>query len=375
MRFACTTAVALVSLLSLVACAEDEIDGAPAVSEDEVRVRPSGVDDDKARLFVKGVPGVAASKVILEYFEGTKATNEAWDVLISAAVADHVVTVDSSAPGIRVGASVGVRLERGKETVVHLAALRVKRAGTENVLGLQGSTIYSDGASRGVYPNAAFEVQSGVATTAALHVPADYTHVVRWGILDGVVFEGAAAGKSSTLDFNRVGSRQRAKLVAPKRELPDACTAGGVDPGAVEIAGYGEKTVGGLGSADLVVGFNPEIAALSQRGPKVEGVTYRLPCGLPMPLAYSAPGGTAKVTTIGRIDVDHVEVTLPGGATETRPGRYRIYAGATTTTPIHETDFPTNTGIDVPPGSYTVVTTYTSNSGETKTSVSRVTTP
>ena len=72
-------------------------------------------------------------------------------------------------------------------------------------------------------------------------------------------------------------------------------------------------------------------------------------------------GGAAHETKLGRIDVDHVDVTTPTGTVEAREGIYRIESDGMGM--FQDRKFKTGTGVDVPPGTYRVVVSYPANSG------------
>ena len=93
-----------------------------------------------------------------------------------------------------------------------------------------------------------------------------------------------------------------------------------------------------------------------------------------MALAYGSLGGASKTTKIGRLDVDHVDVTAPDGSIAPREGRYSVtdVSGHISTL---SRDYPTGTSIAVPPGTYQVDVTSRANSGDPKTFTQTVTTP
>ena len=160
----------------------------------------------------------------------------------------------------------------------------------------------------------------------------------------------------------------RATLVPPVRELPDACSDDIGNRSAFLVRSGANATV--PLNAPITVGFNPEIA-----GSSAPDVDYRLPCirGR-VALAYGSLGGAAKITKIGRLDVDHVDVTAPDGSISPRQGRYTVTDVSGRVTTLNG-EYPTGTGIDVPPGTYKIDVTYFANSGDRKKFTQTVTTP
>jgi hypothetical protein len=351
--------------LSVVACAAPEEEPEDVASQEgEQRVRPQGVDARNARLVFDTPRSVTPAFFGIYGASGSTKTTDALDVLVGSGPVQKDVWLEGSVRGVDSNAMLALELRPGAITTVKLAGLKVKRAGMVPTLGLEtGEKV---------------ESTTGIAVTReadgseAVAVEANAAHQIEWGLLDGQAFTTAREGSISTVRLDAVGPRMRVKIVAPTRELPEACDDRANPPGTITVANGGGRMRGVLES-ELVVGFNPVIAKY-HRAPETPNATYRLPCtGWDMPLQLSASGASPRVLRLGRIDVDDVEVTLPSGGTELRRGTYRIIArgGAV----LGTRDFPTNTGIDVPPGSYDVDVTHTSNAGERVTTRYSVTTP
>jgi hypothetical protein len=69
---------------------------------------------------------------------------------------------------------------------------------------------------------------------------------------------------------------------------------------------------------------------------------------------------TTNTVKLNRLDVDNVEVTKEDGTTYTTTGRYEVYFGGTRVAGPYNT----NTGIDLLPGTYELVITYTTADGQ-----------
>ncbi|MBS2016594.1 MAG: hypothetical protein JST00_27165 [Deltaproteobacteria bacterium] len=350
--------------LPLAACAApDEAEGS-ASQEAEARVRPTGIDARTARLVLEAPTGVKPAFFGVHGATGSKKTGEAFDVLVGSAPVRKNIWLEGTALGLKSDAGFDRDLAPGVVTTVKLAGLKVKRAGMARTLGLesrQGAASYTGVA-----------VDADADGVEAVAVVANASHRLEWGLYDGQVFTTAAEGSISTLRMDAVGPRMRVKVVAPQRELPDACRDTNGPAGTIRIASSAGAVEGVIG-AELIVGFNPLVARANGVAP-TPNATYTLPCsGWSMPLTYSASGAAPRELRLGRIDVDDVDVTLPNGATEARRGTYRILAQSGAV--FGDREFPTNTGVDVPPGTYDIDVTHLTNAGERSTKRYRVTTP
>ena len=65
---------------------------------------------------------------------------------------------------------------------------------------------------------------------------------------------------------------------------------------------------------------------------------------------------------LGRLDVDHVAVKRPDGTTEKVEGSYHVMA-VDGVTSIIDGWYPTNTGLDLPPGTYKLIVNYPTSAG------------
>lgn len=342
-------------------CATDASDEADA-TEDELRIKPTGVDDGNGRVIVQGVAAVPKGDVDLldassrRVARGT--TDAPLDFVMGAQTGRFVYVATSRQGGLSASSAGPVDVVRGQAATVKLAALKVK-VGTEATLGLGGPDPLAAEFSRANGRELSLTVDTrNVKATDAVLVNETQRVLVRWGLLDGQSFTTAAEGHVSTFSLQSAASRMRAKIVAAKRELPNGCT----------IA-RDEITVGAIGrgmsfaaSQTTIIGVNPEVVALESRDANGGKMTYVLPCmGYALELPVGSLGGAAHETRLGRIDVDHVDVTTPTGTVEAREGVYRIESDGMGM--FQDQKFKTGTGVDVPPGTYRVVVSYPANSG------------
>lgn len=366
MKLQTTIAVALTVLTA--ACSSPTDDDADAAQQEaEARVRPTGLDQQTARLTVEAAPGAPRSPFAVHGETGDRMTGESLDILLRGGARTRLLVVEGVARGVTLEDSANVELTPGAVTTVKLAGLRIKRAGIVNTLGLGGGETVEAATTR-------LAVSAEADGAQTISMVGSQTHRLEWGLHDGIVFTTAAPGGSSTIRFDAVGPRMRAKLVAPERELPNGCVNdGSLAAGQIEIRSAEGAKIGNLGK-EIVVGFNPAIARANGISQTPAPTTYRLPCTrLTGDVRFSASGATPTSVALGRIDVDDVDVELPSGARERRAGTYRVThrtGGAVT-----DRELPTNTGIDVPPGTYEVVVTYVANTGVLQTSRHTVTTP
>jgi hypothetical protein len=370
-------AVLYLFALSLTACGSAD-DTVVDSTEQEARIKPKGLDDGRGRFTLAGIAGISPGTFRLDGRPGT--TGEAYDILMGTPTEDLALTVVSTAGALTSYTNVSVALERRKaKTLQLLAGLRV-RLGTElkRDFGLrlgtfsrpiEGTPAYT-GKDEG-FPftlDPTYQVETG-----AVFAKPNRTYEVRWGFADGMEFTTGAAATITTANLSNVTGRQRVEFVPPVRELGNACvssTGNSMRLSAPNVSPYREFYVN-ISKESLIVGFNPKIFR-SETPPKV---VYRLPClSDDVSLTYGALGGAPLQINIGRIDVDHVDVTTASGTVEQREGTYEVLNPKTGLRVTNDERYKTGTGLDVPPGTYKVVVSYQADTG-TKTFTEVVTVP
>lgn len=357
-RSHCLSVVFAAASLLLGGCSAESSDDAAEPTQDELRIKPKGIDDGSGRVIVQGVAGIAKADVFLGE-RGARGTSDApIDFVMSAPTVHTTYSFVSTQGRLKASASGGVDVNRGQASTVKLAGLKVA-FGADLSLGLvRGQNVVSE-LSRDGGRDLELSVDLPLAaadTGDAVLVNPKQKVLLRWGLFDGQSFTTAAEGHTSTFNVQAAAGRMRARIVAAARELPNGCT---IMRDEVSVSGGG-RTMTYAGVQSMTIGVNPDVVALESRTANGGAMTYRLPCmKYDIELPVGSLGGAVRQIKLGRLDVDHVDVTTPSGAVEAREGTFSIendnmFEGQT---------FKTGTGVDVPPGTYRITVAYPANSG------------
>lgn len=273
-------------------------------------------------------------------------------------------------------------IKAGATTAIHLGGVVTKRDAARPTVGVQLATELGPGLSKtDVTPIPDVRLTTGafdpaVASTVAQAVPPG-TYFVMFGFLDGTTVK-VAPGAFATLDLNGNAGRRIARVVPSPSELPNARCSGTNGQRAMRITGPGSD---GTGKTVLVsfeqpfeIGQNNSLVRLHQRTGYPTELSYVLPClSMSAPLTLGAEGAGPLDLKLGRLDVDDIAVTQNDGTVAAVRGTYQVYdknGNGMLTYPLE-----TNTGVDLPPGSYDVVATYRKTDGTNGTWKSHFTTP
>jgi hypothetical protein len=377
------TVLAMLTLttLSLSGCANSE--EAPLEStEDEARVKPKGLDDDSGRLAVRGIGAIANARLWVGGSNG--AADKPLDFVMASPTQDFDYSLRTEGPHLTSSVGGKVTLRRGQQVTVATAGVKVDMRTPALPFGANQPKLWATDVNAQTVGLVVAQASDG---TELGFVNPNERFAFTWGFFDGHVFKAGALNTiTSTKMFANSGRMRATFAPLPVRELPDSdlCTS---DPQTISVSGSRWEN-GAARSADLVamrsdvLGFNPEVAAI-YGAPTAPTLTYMTPCFGGIDVEFGSVGGAAKVNRLGRIDVDDVEVAQPGGGTEIRRGEYQIFDSGNRSRVryvIRQNGsvgqiLPTGTGVDVAPGTYKVVVTYTTNSGVRKTFEQMVTTP
>jgi hypothetical protein len=206
------------------------------------------------------------------------------------------------------------------------------------------------------------------------------TYFASYGFLDGATVK-VAAGALSTLDLSANTRRRVTRIIAAPAELPDAACPDGKR--VIKFTGPGRDGVRKTRSASLdapfEIGQNEDVVLELSSFNFSREITYSLSCLstslLPMTLPLGELGGAPLQLKLGRIDVDDISVTQNDGSVKAVRGKYQVYDANNNGRPMLATALDTNTGVDLPRGTYDVVATYPKTDGTSGTWRSRFTTP
>ncbi len=329
----------------------------------EDRVHPTGPDDAPGSLLVQSAR--------------TPVTGEVYTLSPRTGGASIQRTLDTELTNVPVGAnswslsvgngsfSASTTIATGARSTVRLGALILTRAGAPATIG-GGSTYGGSLTTATVVGDTTFNSGSFISYatdpgTASTHVaPGEYTF--SWGIADGRKINVAAGSVTTQALFAHEG-RRIARIPAPTRELPNACSEN-----APRL--YYQTSAAASYYGGNPIPYDTEVGQASFTAQYLYTVT--LPCISDyVPVALGAVGAGPLDMKVGRIDVDDVTVTNVDGSSHVQRGTYVIVNAASGRTVT--ATYPTNTGIDVLPGTYNVVATYTTSAGTTKTTTSSVT--
>jgi hypothetical protein len=364
------------STTSLVACTSDA--GAQDVigeDESEHRTKPKGPDNGPGSVTVVAppvVPGTTLASVTLwAQLTVQGALGVPFTGLRAGAFTLLLVSEDNNEAAYV--ASMQMNVAANEVKTIELGGITTRGAGGPATLGIQSGAVAS------ITPNApglaisrlSFAAQATSAATKTTPVlPGEY--VLSYGLADGVV-ANVQAGKSVSVDLRDYAQRRVARIVPAAKELPDACPRG-AGMGTV-IYGHSSRTeaMSFPLTEPTEVGVNDRIVAV--RNALRPDYKLNLPCVTLQPrIELGALGAGPKDLKLGRLDVDDVEVTMGDGSKKTVRGTYRVF-DATGTTMILLQQFPTNTGIDLPPGTYKVRVEYPQTAGTTGSFEETFTTP
>jgi hypothetical protein len=369
----------LAALLTVAACSSSE-DDAPGTEVNDYRAKPKGQDQNLAALTVK-----SPTEVDVEL------TNTPGSTLKSGATFTNLMpgvvpwSVTSSGKGIRSALFGASTLETGKTTVANIGGLKVTWGAPPRMLGFGTSLgVQSFAFSR---PEAVgpYDFADGGKVTLSIDIEADGTstvgaapgrHFLAWGLGDGQTID-VEPGKVTSAKLASPKGRRLARIVPATRELPNGCTS---QPNAIFTAqvssylgsywgnGRFPEHVQDSLATPLVLGQNDavldEAAAVKRitlyETYRADGIIMTLPCTTGVRVPLGAVGAGAATFELGRVDVDDVEITKPNGSKESRRGSFSIW-DETKTKQVTTQWIPTNTGLDLPPGKYTLVVAYADN--------------
>ncbi len=375
-----TIARVCLPLLILVACGDMD---ASETAESGIRIKPTGDDNSPGQLVVKGpdtggAPLAQTKWKLLSMTGPEKPLGEVFTGLPVGQTTFQVVSIGWGGSAFFDGAA---PIQMGAITELTSAGLRIRRVGMPPTLGVNHEE---------ALPTTEFVRESDEATRASVKIgpTADGTNVLavgmgsyvyRWGVggQDGVIFR-ALPGQVTTKDFWDYSQRRVTKIVAPAaRELPDACGPASSQTIVVRArnawSSIEEQRVGISTGTAFEVGENPAILQRIDPGGSRKTVAL-LPCfSGEIAIPFNAVGGGPNTFALGRADVDDVALTQPDGTTKMVRGRYRIQTpgGQDVLTIQPET----NSGVDLPPGTYKIIVEYRTTAGTTGTFTQTFTTP
>lgn len=353
--------VVAVSLLA-VACSNAEDDG--DIDEGAVEIQPVGNDTPgKLTLVAPGTVETTTFNV-----GGVSAALGATIGDLRVGGVEFQTTTSGGNYGFRSHGS--ATITSGQTTTVKAASLAIKAVGGPRTLGLEGD-VTNWGIRLAKTPDPRYGMtgnrsEGGVkpttdGTASAPVLGAEYEVNYGVGAIDGVAFK-IAEGETKSVVLSDTQTRLVTRVKAPPaRALPDA-NCGRGEPRALKIsvppASYQEQ----LASADVKLADGETIevglsAKNKDRKYQVGNSNWRDTVPLP-----KAQAGAPIKWELGRIDVHDVKVN----GTQTVKGTYRIFVGGTAVgQPFLACDPPTETGVDLPPGTYAVQIRYsTTEAGE-----------
>ena len=275
------------------------------------------------------------------------------------------------------------------------AAPQVWRAGVNE----QGNTPWMDVWHPG-YGDPA-RVFGGAPAAPVVTMPGDYW--IGWNVpVLGETLFAIAPGSNKTIDITPPERRATIRVKAPIRELPDARRRCGTDNRNFivhrQVANpdglFGEpdgisqrQTLGQAANSpreglvewksfplaqDTTIRVFPFVAS--------EGARHYEWIAKDVVIPIEVQPGQAVDLTMGRLDVDHVKVTKEDGTTYQATGQYRVWrkakdgAWVPVRSAVQAADcratgnvvHPTGTGMDLPPGDYSLVVDYVTAEGPQK---------
>lgn len=269
-------------------------------------------------------------------------------------------------------------IKAGATTTIHLGGVVTTRDPARPTVGLtlDGNLAFSTSTISAIpdvrATTGAFN--PGVSQAVAQAVPAG-TYVVRYGFGDGATVK-VTEGAFATLDLTANAGRRIARVTASPAELPSVMCAGFNQIRGMRIVG---KAGDGAARTAIIPIDKPfEVgqheAVVKGRSASDVALTYTLPClAMPAPLPLGSTGAGPLDLKLGRLDVDDIAVTQNDGSVRAVRGKYQVYDKNGNGMLLNPLD--TNTGVDLPPGTYDVVATYTKTDGTSGQWKSRFTTP
>lgn len=347
------------SFLALGACSAESSDS--ATGEDDIHSHPHGIDQTRGAIVVKGPAELQKADVSVRGVPGSKAVGETFDGLV---INDYEVNVGSAGDEIRSSLRTQLPVKAATTTTLLLGGAAVHTMDGPNTWALPVL-------ARGLNGSNKLEVVTdrSTGTLFAPALPGEY--LFTWGQGDGVVVN-VEEGKTAKIDIWDYAQRSVARIVPAGRDLPNACTGqqlAYVSPRIYTSLGEGTYDL----SESFEIGQHPRaLEAVGQHGP-VE-VKLQLPCvrgAIVVPLGEKGAG--PKELKLGRLDVDDVDLTMPNGSTQKTKGTYRILDA--NGKDVINFEPPTNTGIDLPPGTYKLVVSYKTTAGTPQSYEETFTTP
>ncbi len=332
-------------------------------------------------IVVHAPPGAAAAVASATISDGLFGPGHALDETMGPfAVGLHDVFAKVTHPQGAVTLHATLNVESGKTIQLATAGAQIRAAGAPTTFRLFENDIvsstYVDGSGGPLVASSDVDVRPTADGSTIFPVGAG-AHLFTWGFGDGVRLD-AKAGVTTRLDIWDYSQRRVARIVAPaSRDLPDGCSDKakatlrlvnawgdvfpGVDPWHIDLKA----------GSSFDIGQHPDAVKLLYKVDDLP-IALALPCLRQRRVALGALGAGPADFHIGRLDVDHVDVTMGDGSVKQVPGTYQVYAdGAAMLTE----KLPTGTGIDLFAGSYSLVVEYPTSAGTTATSKQSITIP
>lgn len=352
------------ALCSVVPACTSGDDGA-STDEADWRSKPTGPDQSGGSLVLlppPGSPGATAATGEIEMY--TTPDRVALGVPVSGLrVGQHSFHFESiGADGAKSYFTGAVNIAAGTHLQVQLGGVRLERKGMPTTLHGRGMPAveqfkHASSANMTVTDVSIGPGLNGDGTSIVAAVPGDYA--IPWGYGDGVVF---TVRPNATTFVNAWDYAQRrvVRVVPPTRELPDACSGTYSISAANGNAGESFPSF----TEPFEVGQN-EVIHQEAYGQPSSSVELGLPCvSTTYTLPLGAKGAGPKVAKLGRLDVDDVAVKMSDGTTQKVRGSYRLF-DAQGQSILRQSWYSTNTGLDLPPGTYKLHVDYPQSAGTT----------
>lgn len=369
--------LAFLSVSGLVACSGGA-DDASGSDEGDYRSKPKGPDNGPGTLVVVAPPvepgtTLGGMTVRLSTLSGEGAMGVPFTGIRAGQVTLTLGSKDNAEGAYSMSATTAIAANEARK--VELGGLVVTAGpGPETLELSRGATAFITSTVVNLATNGhsftAMATATGQKTTPVL--PGEY--VLAYGPADGVVAK-TEAGKTVKVDLRDYAQRKVARIVPAAKDLPDACPT---NRGVATLLFKSPRTsydgtsftIGG----PIEVGVNDRVLTVKNGGIQPD-FRLQLPCvSLSPRVELGALGAGPKDMKLGRLDVDDVEVTMGDGSKKLVRGTYKVF-DATGTSMILSQQMPTNTGIDLPPGTYKLRVEYPQSAGTTGSFEETFTTP
>lgn len=370
-RLACSATLTLTA-----ACAatpgDDNADGN---QEQAYEAKPKGPDNTPGSFTVvapAAAPGTTLIPLTVSVAGVEHALGAPYLGLLPTTIALELKSGDTSSFGITkrsAGANVTILGSQANQLLLGGLALGLvggpRTAGLDAIVHTRDTSRSAPDYPRGWYSSTEIVASNATANATLPVLPG--RHLIRYGIFDGQVID-IAPGETVARDVHDYADRRMVRIVPPVRHLPDACDSG-ITLKGMASAGTTRMAIGL--DAPTEVGENVAFLESLTNGPRT---LYELPCvknhhTLPM----GEPGVAPKDFQLGRIDVADVDVTNADGTVTKVRGQWYLLDWSTRILSVGW--LPTNTGLDLPPGTYELVVTYPQTAGTEGTFRETFTTP